>query len=201
MKGRSMVLSRRTLKRMENLGSACSFDTDKEIATLNMHFADISELIDDKMSNEAKLVVQQDAIDLLYDGLELVPVEFRVNYNISIDDWRGYDLKTVEEAFEQAIADRDYKANTGKAQKHSVMCIFVVLGLVFLLIGNYTTKNNMFDWAGLSFSAIIAFVLELMFEVYFEEGASHFIVSRIYDKLGYSNRFGTVSVRKAVTKE
>lgn len=66
-----MILSRRTLKRMENLGSVCSFDTDKEVATLNMHFADVSEIIDERMSNKSKPVVHREAIDLLYDRLIL----------------------------------------------------------------------------------------------------------------------------------
>lgn len=189
-----MILSRRTLKRMENLGSVCSFDTDKEVATLNMHFADVSEIIDERMSNENKPVVHQEAIDLLYGSLELIPVEFRVNYNISIDDCRGFDSDEVEEAFKTAIADRDFRTTTQKAHKHTLMFVFVVLGLIFWFIGNYTTKNNMFGWAGLSVSAIIAFVLELMFEVYFEQGVSHFVVSKIYEKLGYNNRFGTIKV-------
>ena len=191
-----MVLSKRTLKRMENIGSVCSFDTDKEVATLNMHFADVSELIDERLSNESKLIMSQEAMDVLYDGLELVPVEFRVNYNISIDDCRCYDVRIIEEAFNQAIADRDYMSKIRKAQKHSIMSVFVVLGLVLLLISSYTVGNNVFNWAGLSFSAIIAFVLELMFEVYFEEGVSYFVVMRIYEKFGYNNRFGTISVRK-----
>lgn len=195
-----MVLSKRTLKRMENIGSVCSFDTDKEVATLNMHFADVSELIDERLSNESKLIMSQEAMDVLYDGLELVPVEFRVNYNISIDDCHCYDVRIIEEAFNQAIADRDYMSKIRKAQKHSIMSVFVVLGLVLLLISSYTVGNNVFNWAGLSFSAIIAFVLELMFEVYFEEGVSYFVVMRIYEKFGYNNRFGTISVRKAVTE-
>ena len=190
-----MVLSRRTLKRMENLGSVCSFDTDKEVATLNMHFADVSEIIDTRMSSENRLVVNEETIELLYDGLELIPNEFRVNYVISIDECRGYDSKTVEEAFSRAVAKKDYKKTVGKDHKREVMVVFVVVGLIFLVISKYTAQNNMFGWAGLSFSAIIAFVLELMFEVYFDEGVTHFVVTRIYERLGQNDRFGTICVK------
>ena len=189
-----MVLSRRTLKRMENIGNVCSFDTKKEVATLNMHFADASELIDERMSNEKKIIISPEAMDIIYDGLELVPTEFCVNYNISVDDCRGYDVKTVEKAFKQAIADNQYKKKIKKAQKHSVMSVFLVLGLALLLVISYLTVNNFFIWAGFSFPAIIAFFLELLFEVYFEEGISYFVVTRIYEKIGFKNRLGTISV-------
>lgn len=149
-----MVLSRRTLKRMENLGSVCSFDTDKEVATLNMHFADVSEIIDARMSSENRLVVNEETLELLYNGLELVPNEFRVNYDISIKECQGYDLKTIEEAFMQSLENRDYRENIGKEHKNSIMCVFVVIGLIFLLISNYVAANNMLAWAGLSVSAI-----------------------------------------------
>ncbi len=189
-----MILSRRTLKRMENLENVCSFDTDREVATLNMHFNDITEIIDEKMCNGNRLVVNQEALNVLFEGLELVPVEFKVNYKIVIDNRRNYDSKTVEQAFIQAMKGRDYTFDILKTKKHSLMSIFVVLGLVLLLVSIYITGNDMLKWVGLPFSAIIAFALELMFEVYFEKGVSYFVVSKIYEKAGTGNRFGTIYV-------
>ena len=190
-----MVLSKRTLKRMENLEDVCTFDIVNEVATLNIHFADISEIFDRRVNSENRLVINEETLELLDNGLEIIPDEFRVNYDVSIDNCKDIDAKTIEEAFMQAIDNRNYKKNVGKMHKRSVMCIFVAIGLVFLVISKFTAQNNMFEWAGLSFSAIIAFVLELMFEVYFDEGVTHFVVTRIYEKLGYNNRLGMIHVK------
>ncbi len=190
-----MVLSKRTLKRMENLKDVCTFDTVNEVATLNIHFSDISEIFDERLNSENRLIINEETLELLDNGLEIIPDEFRVNYDVSIDNCKDIDAKTIEDAFKQAIDNRNYKKSVGKMHKRSVMCIFVVIGLIFLVISKVAAQNNMFEWVGLSFSAIIAFVLELIFEVYFDEGVTHFVITRIYEKFGYNNRFGIIHIK------
>lgn len=188
-----MVLSRRTLKRMKNLESICDFDTENRVATLNLNLQTVSEIIDEKRSNADRPYIKPEAIGLIENGLELVPKEFKVDIRITVIDSMGYDSQTIQNAFTDAVKTDEYMKKKGNKENRSRKGAFVLVGLLMLLIVVFNAKNNWFAPVGFSFAAIIAFILELIFEVYFEQGISHFVVSRIYERFGYTNRIGKIT--------
>lgn len=193
-----MILSRRTLKRMKNLEEVCSFDTVNKVATLDLHFATVSEILDEKVSDRETLIVNSETIELLENSLLMVPGEFVVNYRITIDDYHGYDVQAVQSALYDTMQLREYRQHNLKNQTKQRMSVFLVIGLLVLALVVYTSGNGVFAAAGLPISATIAFILELLFEVYFEKGVSHFFVSRIYEKMGGINRLGTIDFGRLV---
>lgn len=189
-----MVLSRRTVRRMDNIKEFCDFDTEKKTATVHLKFKSAEEIISGRLSTPESPVVKAEVPEMLEGYLEFVPGEFKVNFNIEIEDYMGYDSGKLEEAFNNTMEVRDYRAKSGYSSKRSKMAVFVVVGLIMLLFVIFNSRYKWFAEAGLPFSATIAFVLELMFELYFEEGLTHFVVSKIYDRFGDEDRFGTISI-------
>lgn len=179
-----MVLSRRTVKRMDNIKGFCDFDTEEKTATVHLKFKSVEEIIESRLSTADAPIVSTEATEMLERYLEFVPNEFKVNFSIEIEDYMGYDSEKLKEAFNNTIEVSEYRAQSGHSSKQSRMAIFVVVGLIMLMFMFFNSKYKWFSEAGLPISATIAFVLELMFELYFEEGMSHFVVSKLYDKFG-----------------
>ncbi len=191
-----MVLSRRVYRRMSNIKDFCDFDLESKTAILRLNYQSVDEIIDCRLSRGDLPVISTDALEALEGYLEFVPKEFKVNYQIKIADYKGYDSKKLEEAYNKAMEVRDCKEAAGSNKMKSKMGVFVVVGLIVLLFIIFNSRYNWFAAAGLPISATVAFILELIFELYFEEGMTHFLVTRLYDKFEDNNRFGIITILK-----
>lgn len=189
-----MVLSRRVSRRMDNIKDFCDFDTDTETATLHLVFQSADEIIERRLSSVNSPVISESALEKLEGYLEFVPKEFKVNYQIEIADYKGYDPKKLEESFNRTMELRDNRDAAGNSNMKSKMSVFVVVGLIVLLFVIFNSRYKWFASAGLPISATIAFILELLFELYFEKGMTHFLITRLYDRFGANNRFGIITI-------
>lgn len=189
-----MVLSRRVYRRMSNIKDFCDFDPANQTATLNLNYRSADEIIDCRLSSVDSPVISTSALEMLEGYLEFVPKEFKVNYQIRIADYKGYDPSKIEEAYNKTMEVRDYREATGSSNMKSKMVAFVVVGLIMLLFVIFNSRYKWFAAVGLPLSATIAFILELIFELYFEEGMTHFLVTRLYDKFENDNRFGNITI-------
>lgn len=192
-----MVLSRRTLRRMDNIKDFCDFDTTNKIATLKLNFKSVWELIDERLSSIDEPVAVANAAEIFEQYLEYVPKEFKVNFQITFSDYSGYDPKKIEASIEKSMEVRDYRQKMNYGIKQSKMSAFVVVGLIMLLFCIFNSRYKWFAFVGLPFSATIAFVIELFFELYFEEGMSYFVVTGIYDAFSREDRFGKIIIQQS----
>ena len=189
-----MVLSRRVYRRMNNIKDFCDFDPASGTAILYLNFQNTDEIIDCRLSTVDSPVISTNAIEMLEGYLEFVPKEFKVNYQIRIADHEGYDPQKLEESFNKTIEARDCKEAAGSSNMKSKMGAFVLAGLIVLLFVIFISRYKWFAAAGLPLSATIAFVLELIFELYFMEGMTHFLITGLYDKFEDDDRFGIITI-------
>lgn len=189
-----MVFSKRTSRRMDNIRDFCDFDPKSMTATLHLQFQSAEEIIDSRLSTVNAPVVSADAVELLEAYLEYVPQEFKVDYQLEIRDCKCYDPQKLEASFIKTMEIRQCSERACSKGKQSKMGVFVIVGLIMLLVVYVNSKFKWFAFAGLPVSAVIAFVLELIFELYFEEGMTYFAVSKLYDRFGETGRFGTIRI-------
>ena len=183
-----MILSKRTLRQIHNLESACDFDMENAAATINIHFGSVSEIIDDRLSKPTDPVISSDVIKIIDDKKDIIPKEFKVNYLIKIEDLQGYDPATLEASFLRTVNTIKFREKTAKKTKRSRMTAFAVIGIILLIPLILMDKFHWFASYGKVASITIAFFLEFIFEMYFEDGIVYFTISRIYEKAGENNR-------------
>lgn len=193
-----MILSRRTLKRIENLGKACEFDLENAVATVNLHFRTVSEIIDTKLSTAEIPVVHTDAITRLEDCLAIVPKEFKVDFKIIIADYQGYDPERILNAYRSAMATLTFKRKTSNKKSRSRMGAFIMMGLFLLLPLILNMQYNWFEFPSLIVSIATVYILELIFELFFEEGIGYFAVTRVFNKIfaDERKRIGTIRLER-----
>ncbi len=183
-----MILSKRTLKRIKNLEGICEFDIDNAISTVHLYFKNISEICDEKLSTPGNPVISEEMVKIITNNLDIVPGEFKINYLITIDDMEGYDPTVIEAAFLRTVETMDFKRGIAKKTKRSRMTAFALIGLLLIIPVVLNTKYHWLDSYGKMFSILMACLLELIFELHFEDGVIYFTVSRIYEKAGEINR-------------
>lgn len=181
---------------MKNLESFCAFDTENATATVRLFYQSASEIIDEQMSRRGETVATEEAVEQLENCMERIPKEFKVDFLISVADTKEYDTGALQNAYRNAMEIQDYKSQSTGKKKSVTMGVFVLVGSLLLLLVIFNTKYKWFTSAGLPFSALIAYFLELIFEIYFEEGMTHFFITRIYEKAEDEGRFGTIRVIK-----
>lgn len=182
-----MKVSRRTLRRMENLKGVCEFDTKTGVAVPRIHYGKAEEILDTAMSRKEIPVVRPDAVEYIQQILDGVPQEFDVRISLTIDDCQGYDRQTLLEAYNRAIETMEYTDASENKKKKRRMAFFAVIGLVFLAAAIIANKNNWFGGAGKALSMVAVILIELLFEVYFEESLIFFTVIRGYRKVADKN--------------
>lgn len=191
-----MVLSRRTMKWIQNLERFCDVDYKKAVVTMRLHFQSVSEVTDANRSDGDNLVISTEIIQLFENNCKKVPNKFKVDFQITFEDYQGYDPEVVRSSLLNAMDIQKYRKHASKKKKQSKMGIFLVVGTFLMLLVVLNEKNNWFAFSGITMSMILSCMLEMMFELYFEEGALYFTISKIYAICGRkrSNRVGSIRV-------
>lgn len=191
-----MILSKRTLKRIKNIKEICAFDMKNKTATLTLRFQNIDEIIDTRIGSIEDPVICAEAIKALENGLDIVPREFKVNFEIMIADYQSYDPQIIKHAYLEAIERRKYKRRIFGKRERSRIVRFFALGLFLLLPAILSARYGWFTFFGVNISVLIAFMLEIAADFLLEEGFAYFIITRIADKFSLSNRqrIGTIQL-------
>lgn len=190
-----MELSKRTLRRMDILKNICDFDTQSGVATVFVHFHTAAEMLELSASNTKEPVLSKTAVNMLKKIIDAVPAEFDVDVSVNIDDYGDYDAEVLSRSYKAAVENLSYRKRSTQKRKTFIMSEFVIIGLFFLVLLFISEKLHMFSTVGTTLSGVITLFIELIFEVYFEEGLLFFTIEKFFGKYMQSGakRFRSVS--------
>ena len=175
-----MIVEKRTVRRMENLRGICDFDTKEGVAAVRIHYLRTEEILDPVLSRKGFPVINDAALSKLDGLLDLVPDEFRVKVVVDVEDCGGYSTDSIKQAYDRAILKADEAEAKSDRKKGTLMILFMVLGLVLLFAAVKAQQEGWFSFGGRALSMIFVVFIDVLFEVYFEEGIAFFTVSRGY---------------------
>ena len=187
-------LSKRTLRRIDMLKNICDFDLENKVATIHMHFESAEEMLDLSVGNLQSPVLNSDAMHLLRGTINAVPIEFAVDVSVKIDDYGDYDKQSLIQAYKSAAETLNYRKKIAQNKKTSVICSFCVIGILFLIFSIISKNYHLFSFMGSLAVGIITLFIELVFEVFFEEGLGLFIFEKCFGRYikSHINRFRNV---------
>ena len=168
---------------MENLKGICDFDTETGIATVYVHHDCAEEIINKNIGNIKDPALKSEEIEYLEYLLGVVPEEFNMKVSMTIDDYQGYDPQALIRAYDRALEIKDYSEKSYHKKKKVLMTVFILFGLALLILMTLAQKNGWFAPGGKALNVIMIIIIELLFEVYFEESFIFFTVSKGYQKL------------------
>ena len=172
---------------MENLKGVCDFDTKAGIATVYIHYDSAEELIDPAVGTHDSPVINEEALNYIQEIVDIVPEDFKVRISLTIDDYQDYDKHVLLDAYHSCMESYVFTEKSPNKKKRILMLLFTILGLSFLALSIAARKNNWFAFGGRSFNIIAVILVEILFDVYFEESLVFFTISRTYQKITGNN--------------
>lgn len=171
-----MEISKRTLRRIENISDICDFDTEKGVATLYLHFDKAEEILDKQQSVPAHPVIAAETIERMSRNMCIIPEEFDVVYALTIDDYQDYAPGQLLHAYETGLENRYYRKDEENRTDHMVWFLFALLGLAIFVI---MVLGKHYGWFGIASSItamVMAVILDIFFQTFFERSLIfHFV--------------------------
>lgn len=192
-----MRISKGSVRRMKNLTGICDFDTAEKLATMHIRYSRAEELLETSVGSKDDPVISEAAMVYLRSLLEAIPEEFDARIVLQIDDYQGYDPQVLEEAYHATARILNRGEKNRNHNKNPLMVFFVFFGLLILLLSVLAKVNKWFDFAGKGLSLVFAMLIEMLFEVYFEESFIFFTVNRLYRNV---SKAGNKRLREVVFK-
>lgn len=172
-----MEINKRTLKILNNMKDFCDFDMKKQVATVNLRYETVDELIDASRSTARRPVISAEAIKSLEIYLDAVPKEFTVRFSFAIDDYQGYDPKLFLDVLNKSLESSYYSVDNHEMSANVLWTLLAVVGLTIILFRVLGTKYEWFGTSGTLISLILISFLEVFSEVFFEESFMFFAIS------------------------
>ena len=128
-----MEISKRTLRRVENISDICDFDTEKGVATLHLYFDKAEEILDKQQSTPVRPVISAETIERMSRNMCIIPEEFDVVYAITVDDYQDYTPDQLLHAYKTGLENRYYRKDEENRTDHAVWFLFALVGLALLV--------------------------------------------------------------------
>ena len=169
---KNMELSKRTLKQIKNLSNVCEFDLQNMTATVQLHYADLSDFIDIHLSRPEKPVVSDIAVDYILDIISDIPKEFNVDFHLTVDDYGEYTHEHILEALKLTVENTYYYYDDTRKKDNVLAVIFIMLGVIIFAINSVGGDSGWFGSADSINKSIIGVVLDVLTWALLWEGAA-----------------------------
>ena len=167
-----MKISKRSSRQIQNLAKICSFDTEKKIASVPLHYQTAEELLDTHLSRPEIPVISDETVDYLLEVISDIPEDFSVEYVLTIDDSGEYTHEQLLEAIRITIENTYYYHDEKKRQDNVLGAFFLIIGFLALTV---ETLGGLAGWLGERGSVvriIIETLLDVVTWVFLWEGAA-----------------------------
>lgn len=181
-----MKLSKRVLKRVENLSKSFDFDMVNRVATIPLHYESPEELLDIHVSSPKKPIVSDDTIDYLGDLMTSIPDEFAVEFNLTIDDYGEYSHESLLNALKITIENTFYYHDENRKKDHILAIVFIIVGILMLALETIGDMDGWYGSPGSLSTTFIETILDVMVWVLTWEGAALLFVTYENDSTAFS---------------
>lgn len=168
-----------------------NIDQTKRIATINLHYEQASDILNLTHSKDNYLI-NDDVINSTNDLIKMIPSKYKVEINLTIDDYMGYDKKQILSAFNDTIEMNYYQREQLSKYRNLKVGFLVAIG-VLLLAAMVYIKLNITDSNNIS-SNIIPEVIDITAWVFIWEAVTVAFLSKL--DLPFDSRLLLVRVRK-----
>lgn len=171
-----MEISKRTLRRMENISDICDFDTEKGVATLHLYFDKAEEILDKQQSTPVRPVISAETIERMSRNMCIIPEEFDVVYAITVDDYQDYTPDQLLHAYKTGLENRYYRKDEENRTDHAVWFLFALVGLAIFMFMVFGKHNGWFGAAASVTAMVMAVILDMLFQSFFEKSIIFYFV-------------------------
>ena len=132
-------------KQIDLLKKQFPYDEETHTFTVNLHYKDVSSIIDEDISSHDYPSISWPTLERLNEISEDIPAGESISVRYCIDDYEGYEATKLVESFNDAFAKNRFLSQLDKKKK-GLIAVFLVLFGLFLLFMMVLGKSH--GWFG-----------------------------------------------------
>jgi hypothetical protein len=125
------------------LGKYYDVDDENKIVTMSYCFDEASLVVDNSLDNKEYLI-KDEIMEKIISGMKSVPLMYKININVRINDFQNYSKEKVVEAFEDGIEMNHYSLERENKRKWIKTLVLVIIGIVILFFNTIAKSESWF---------------------------------------------------------
>ena len=121
-------------------------DREKKIIDVDLNYDSVDDILDKEIGNPNNPQFSKNVLETMDSIIENIPTGYKVNINLVLKDYKGYDPKVLMETFNNTLELRRYSSRKKRLNKQvfSGMLIFIGISIMLLMIicKNYISFDN-----------------------------------------------------------
>jgi len=131
-------------REIDLLNKYYEIDNENRIATMPLHYEKASDLINNKIISKDNYLFDYDELTLINDMIKRIPIMYKVNIDLQIDDYEDYDSKELLAGFNDAMELNQYNYQRENRFKFLKAAILLLVGISILFTMAYAKLNGLF---------------------------------------------------------
>jgi len=123
-------------------------DLENNIVTVPFHFEKITDVIDEKRSTKEKPIFSFSLLESIQDLKREIPHKAKINIEVSVDDYEGYDKKVLENGIKDALEMSSHSLRFVEGRTWLKSLFILLTGIILLVILNILRRANVIDPEG-----------------------------------------------------
>lgn len=121
-------------------------DKEKKIIDIDLNYDSTDDLLDKEIGNPNNPQFSKDVLETMDSIIENIPAGYKVNINLVLNDYKGYNPKVLMETFNNTLELRRYSSRKKRLNKQVFSGILILIGITILLFmiicKNYIKFDN-----------------------------------------------------------
>ena len=131
-------------REIDLLNKYYEIDNENRIATMPLHYEKASDLINNKIISKDNYLFDYEELTLINDMIKRIPIMYKVNIDLQIDDYEDYDPKELLSGFNDAMELNQYNYQRENRFKFLKAAILLLVGISILFTMAYAKLNGLF---------------------------------------------------------
>lgn len=176
------------------------YEVDKEnkIIYIELRYDKVSEILKTNCGNPKKPEFSNEVLADISSLIEKVPINYKVEFGIEINDYEGYDPKTIIQTFNDTLELNQYSARVVRQRKELIASNLILVGVILLFI-MVIVKNDQWFGDGISNDIVTeviniaawVFVWEAVTMLFLERSEQNILALKIKTKVSKIKMFKT----------
>ena len=133
-------------RQLELIDKYYYLDKEKKIIDVDLNYDSVDDILDKEIGNPNNPQFSKNVLETMDSIIENIPTGYKVNINLVLKDYKGYDPKILMETFNNTLELRRYSSRKKKLNKQvfSGILIFIGISIMLLMIicRNYINFDN-----------------------------------------------------------
>ena len=131
-------------REIDLLNKYYEIDNENRIVTMPLHYEKASDLINNKIISKDNYLFDYEELTSINDMIRRVPIMYKVNIDIQIDDYEDYDPKELLAGFNDQMELNQYNYQRENRLKYLKAGILLIIGVSILFLMGYAKINGFF---------------------------------------------------------